>query len=146
MMDKPTTSNSEQQKRYACHLCERRFVRGKKLTLHLLKVHQLGKPNGSTRLGYTLRSDGLFRVQTELVPISSTPTTYHLPQTTCASFLINRLLNDREDGDQHPPLSPEFELDQWDDDDDDDNDDDDSQDDQTDVTDYTDLCSQRAVL
>ena len=101
-------------------------------------------------MGYTLRSDGFFRVQTELVPISTStaPTTYHLPQTTCASFLINRLLNDREDGDQHPPLSPEFELDQWDDgedDDDDVEDDDDLDDDQTDVTDYTDLCSKRAI-
>lgn len=104
---------------------------------------------GCTRLSYTLRADGLFRVQSELVPISSMPTTTtttsptsaHPPLTsTCASFLINRLLNDREDGDQHPPFSSEFELDN-DEDDDDDNDDDDD----TDITDYVDLSSKRAM-
>ena len=117
-----------------------------------------------------MRNDGLFRVRSELVsteysttpqaPTTSLPSTsQHLPPqtTTCASFLINRLLNDREDGNQQPPFSPEFELDQWadddeteitDDDDDDDDvvddDDDDDDNDDDDITDYVDLCSKRA--
>jgi hypothetical protein len=87
-------------------------------------------------------------VQSELVPTSASSeyslplqqpnlssTSQHRPQTTCASFLINRLLNDREDGNQHPPFSPEFELDHWNDDDDD----------NEDITDYADLCSKRAM-
>jgi hypothetical protein len=114
-----------------------------------------------------MREDGFFRVQSELVstaiskefslpqPTTSLPSTsQHLPQTTCASFLINRLLNDREDGNQHPPFSPEFELDNWNDDetdntdrddDDYDDDDDDDDDDNDDITDYVDLCSKRAI-
>ena len=122
---------------------------------------------------YTMRKDGLYRVQSELVPTSlaslslqpplqrqqtSLPiTSQHLPQTTCASFLINRLLNDREDGNQHPPYSPEFEIDHWndnddentdrnvdEDDDDDDDDYDNDNDDDDDITDYIDLYSKRA--
>ncbi|CAF3888300.1 unnamed protein product [Rotaria sp. Silwood1] len=163
--EQPTDSNDKQQPqyKYACHLCERCFSRGKKLTGHLLKVHQLGKAMGCTRLSYTMRKDGFFRVQSELVPVSlssdfslpqqqqqqSLPSTsQHLPHTTCASFLINRLLNDREDGNQHPPFSPEFELDHWNDDetentdrDDDDDDDDDDDNDDDDITDYhVDIC------
>jgi hypothetical protein len=113
-----------------------------------------------------MREDGLFRVQSELVSTAistefslqqqttSLPSTsQHLPQTTCASFLINRLLNDREDGNQHPPFSPEFELDNWNDnetdntdrDDDDEEEDDDDDDDNDDITDYADLCSRRAI-
>lgn len=114
-----------------------------------------------------MRKDGLFRVQSELVsttmtnkfslpsapPTNLPSTSQHLPQTTCASFLINRLLNDREDGNQQPPFSPEFELDNWSDnetkntdrDDDDDDDDIDDDDDNDDITDYVDLCSKRAI-
>ncbi|CAF1385809.1 unnamed protein product [Adineta steineri] len=162
----------ERQCKYACHLCERRFPRGKKLTTHLLKAHQLGKAMGCTRVSYTLRNDGLFRVRSELVSTSlssdfslqqqqqqqqtSLPSTsQHLPQTTCASFLINRLLNDREDGNQQAPFSPEFELDNWNEnetdntdrnnDDDDDDDDIDDDNDSDDITDYIDLCSKRAI-
>ncbi|CAF1600827.1 unnamed protein product [Rotaria magnacalcarata] len=170
----PTDSNDKKkpQYKYACHLCNRCFSRGKKLTTHLLKIHQLGKAMGCTRLSYTMRRDGFFRVQSELVPVSISSeyaltqqqqqqqtnlpsTSQHLPQTTCASFLINRLLNDREDGNQHPPFSPEFELDNWndnetentdrDDDDEDDDDDDDYDNDDDDITDYIDLCSKRAM-
>ena len=77
-----------------------------------------------------MRQDGLFRVQSELVSTAASSTEFsrtlpsssqHLPHTTCASFLIDRLLHDREDGNQQPPLSPEFELDPWNDGDDDDN-------------------------
>ena len=74
-----------------------------------------------------MRHDGFFRVQSELVSTSISSefslqqqqqqqqtnlpsTSQHLPQNTCASFLINRLLNDREDGNQQAPFSPEFEL------------------------------------
>ena len=134
-----------------------------------------------------MRNDGFFRVQSELVSTAissefshrhhhqqqqqqtSLPSTsQHLPQTTCASFLINRLLHDREDGNQQAPFSPEFELDNWDedgtensdrddekeeddgDDDDDDDDvdeedDDDDADGDDDITDYTDLCSRGAI-
>ncbi len=117
-----------------------------------------------------MRKDGLFRIQSELVSTAistdfalpsqqqkqqtSLPSTsQHLPQTTCASFLINRLLNDREDGNQQPPFSPEFELDNWSDnetkntdrDDEDDDDDDDDDNDNDDITDYVDLCSKRAI-
>ena len=115
-----------------------------------------------------MRKDGLFRIQSELVSTAistdfalstqqqqtSLPSTsQHLPQTTCASFLINRLLNDREDGNQQPPFSPEFELDNWSDnetkntdrDDEDDDDDDDDDNDNYDITDYIDLCSKRAI-
>lgn len=122
-----------------------------------------------------MRNDGFFRVQSELVSTSATPdfprpppqpqqqqqqaalpsTSSHLPQTTCASFLINRLLHDREDGNQQAPFSPEFELDSWnedetedtdrDDDDDDDDEDMDEEEDNDDITDYTGLCSQRAM-
>ena len=116
-----------------------------------------------------MRQDGFFRVQSELIPTSApseyslppqqpnlSSTSQHLPQTTCASFLINRLLNDREDGNQHPPFSPEFELDPWNDDeaentdrdgdeDDDDEDDVDDDYDNDDITDYADLCSKRAM-
>jgi hypothetical protein len=85
----------------------------------------------------------LFRVQSELVSTAlsnaspqhvNLPTTSsHLPQTNCASFLINRLLNDREDGHQHPPFSPEFELDHWNEDEDDEDEDDDDLDDDADA-------------
>ncbi len=114
-----------------------------------------------------MRKDGFFRVQSELVSTSistkfsllqqqqtSLPSTsQHLPQTTCASFLINRLLNDREDGNQHPPFSPEFELDNWNDnetentdrDDEDEDDEEDEDSDNDDITDYVDLCSKRAI-
>jgi len=123
-----------------------------------------------------MRNDGFFRVQSELVstslssdfslqppPASSQQhqqtnlpsTSQHLPQTTCASFLINRLLNDREDGNQQAPFSPEFELDNWndnetentdrDEDDDDDDGDDDDDNDDDDITDYIDLCSKRVI-
>lgn len=116
-----------------------------------------------------MRKDGLFRVQSELVstamtnkfsllpPTSLPSTSQHLPQTTCASFLINRLLNDREDGNQQPPFSPEFELDNWSDnetknterdddyDDEEDDDADDDDEDNDDITDYVDLCSKRAI-
>jgi hypothetical protein len=118
---------------------------------------------------YTMRKDGLFRIQSELVSTAISTdfalppqqqqqtnlpsTSQHLPQTTCASFLINRLLNDREDGNQQPPFSPEFELDNWSDnetkntdrDDEDDDDDDDDDNDNDDITDYVDLCSKRAI-
>ncbi|CAF1019184.1 unnamed protein product [Adineta ricciae] len=184
---KSSDDKQERQYKYACHLCERRFPRGKKLTAHLLKAHQLGKAMGCTRLSYTMRNDGFFRVQSELVSTAistefsrqqqqqqqqqtSLPSTsQHLPQTTCASFLINRLLHDREDGNQQAPFSPEFELDNWDEDepentdqDDDDDeeeeeeqeddddvdekdDDDVDNDDDDDITDYTDLCSRGAI-
>jgi hypothetical protein len=71
----------------------------------------------------------------------------HLPQTTCASFLINRLLNDREDGNQHPPFSPEFELDHWNDDETEntDRDGDEDDDNNEDITDNPDLCSKRVM-
>lgn len=94
---------------------------------------------GCTRLSYTMRQDGFYRVQSELVSTASIQTDYSLPATNnCASFLINRLLNDREDGNQQAPFSPEFELDQHettDEDDDDDND----------ITDYIDLYSKRDI-
>lgn len=113
-----------------------------------------------------MRRDGLFRVQSELVstaitnkfslpppPTSLPSTSQHLQQTTCASFLINRLLNDREDGNQQAPFSPEFELDNWSDsetknterDDDDEEEDEDDDQDNDDITDYIDLCSKRAI-
>ena len=116
-----------------------------------------------------MRQDGFFRVQSELVPASLSSefslqqqqqqqtnppsTSQHLPQTTCASFLINRLLNDREDGNQQPPFSPEFELDNWNDDEtentdrdeDDEDDDDDDDNDNDDITDYMGLCTKRAI-
>lgn len=42
----------EPSSKYACHLCERRFPLGKKLTTHLLKVHQLGKAIGCARIRF----------------------------------------------------------------------------------------------
>jgi hypothetical protein len=108
-----------------------------------------------------MRQDGFFRVQSELISTSLqsdfsvtqqqtnlASSSQHLPHTTCASFLINRLLNDREDGNQHQPYSPEFELDNWNEDDTentDDDDDDDDDNDNDDITDYIGLCSKRAI-
>lgn len=110
-----------------------------------------------------MRKDGLFRVQSELVSTAMTSefsraqaaglpsTSQHLPQTTCASFLINRLLNDREDGNQQPPFSPEFELDHWsdhqtkNDEGEEEEEEEDDDEDHEDITDYVDLCSKRAI-
>ena len=54
----------EEGRRYCCHLCEKRFLRGHYLTKHLTRSHLFRQPSGHSRFRYKLDDDGMFRVET----------------------------------------------------------------------------------
>ena len=54
----------EEGRRYCCHLCEKRFLRGHYLTKHLARSHLFRQPPGHSRFRYKLDDDGMFRVET----------------------------------------------------------------------------------
>ena len=54
----------DEGRRYCCHLCERRFLRGHYLTKHLARAHLFRAPPGHSRFRYKLDDDGMFRVET----------------------------------------------------------------------------------
>jgi hypothetical protein len=57
------THNAEGS-RYACHICDGRFLRGHYLTKHLARKHAFRQPAGHSRFKYKLDEDGMYRVQT----------------------------------------------------------------------------------
>ena len=56
--------HQEQGRRYCCHLCVKRFLRGHYLTKHLARSHLFRQPPGHSRFRYKLDDDGMFRVET----------------------------------------------------------------------------------
>ena len=54
----------DEGRRYCCHLCEKRFLRGHYLTKHLARAHLFRAPSGHSRFRYKLDDDGMFRVET----------------------------------------------------------------------------------
>lgn len=51
-------------RRYACHVCNQRFIRGNFLTKHLQTSHNYKWPSGYSRFRYIMHSDGFLRLQT----------------------------------------------------------------------------------
>ncbi|XP_014674356.1 PREDICTED: histone H4 transcription factor-like isoform X2 [Priapulus caudatus] len=50
--------------RYLCHVCDKLFTRGQKLTVHLKSQHKFRWPPGHSRFRYQLHTDGYLRLQT----------------------------------------------------------------------------------
>ncbi|XP_069470480.1 histone H4 transcription factor [Ambystoma mexicanum] len=53
----------DEEPRYKCHICEKRFSRGYNLTLHLRKKHDFKWPPGHPRFRYKEHEDGFLRLQ-----------------------------------------------------------------------------------
>ncbi|BES87275.1 ZnF_C2H2 [Nesidiocoris tenuis] len=49
---------------YVCHLCDKKFTTGARLTRHLSRVHEIRKPAGYSRFIYRQEDDGCFRLRT----------------------------------------------------------------------------------
>ncbi|XP_021963367.1 histone H4 transcription factor [Folsomia candida] len=50
--------------KYACHVCEKMFLKGYYLTKHLTSIHKLQWPAGHSRFRYKLCDDGFYRLLT----------------------------------------------------------------------------------